>query len=268
MSSAPFVSVVTGSSSGIGRAVAIEFANRGDFLVLHGNRNLSGLQHTADQALASGSAGILAVTADLQSHASVHEVVRASFARFGYVDAWVHMAGADVLTGGGRQLRFSDKLEQLWRTDICGMMNLSRLVSERMLNQTMRPHLPSMIHIGWDQSTTGMEGDSGQLFCTIKAAVTAFSRSLAMSVAPKMRVNCVAPGWIKTEWGAAASPGWEARAKGESMLNRWGEPNDIAKAVAWLCSPDASFVNGQTLCVNGGWKSMSLSARCETTFKP
>jgi 3-oxoacyl-[acyl-carrier protein] reductase len=268
MKSAPFVSVVTGSSSGIGRAVAIELAKRGDFLVLHGNRNLSGLQSTADQALSSGSAGVLAITADLQCIASVHELVRSSFARFGYVDAWVHMAGADVLTGNSRQLRFKDKLEQLWRTDVCGMMNLSRLVSDRMLNQPQRPHLPNMIHIGWDQSSTGMEGDSGQLFCTIKAAVAAFSRSLAMSVAPKIRVNCVAPGWIKTEWGAAASPGWESRATGESMLDRWGEPNDIAKAIAWLCSSDSSFVNGQTICVNGGWKSMALSARCETTFMP
>jgi 3-oxoacyl-[acyl-carrier protein] reductase len=267
MSSAPFVSVVTGSSSGIGRAVANELAKRGDFLVLHGNRNLSGLQATANQSLVNGSSGALAITADLQSIASVQELVRAAFARFGYVDAWIHMAGADVLTGNSRQLGFGAKLEQLWRTDVSGMMNVSRLVAERMLNQPARTQLPTMIHVGWDQSTTGMEGDSGQLFCTIKAAVAAFSKSLAMSVAPKVRVNCVAPGWIKTEWGAGTSPAWDARAKGESMLDRWGEPNDIAKAIAWLCSSDSSFVNGQTICVNGGWKSMALSARCETTHE-
>ncbi|MCU0711362.1 MAG: SDR family oxidoreductase [Pirellula sp.] len=267
MGSTPFVSVVTGSSSGIGRAVAMELAKRGDFLVVHGNRNVSGLQATANLCLASGSSGVLAIAADIQCQSSAQELVRTAFNRLGHVDAWVHMAGADVLTGDSRQRGFGDKLEQLYRTDVYGTMHLSRLVADRMLNQAARPYLPSMIHIGWDQSTTGMEGDSGQLFCTIKAAVAAFSKSLAMSVAPKVRVNCVAPGWIKTEWGTAASPAWDSRAKGESMLDRWGEPNDIAKTIAWLCSPDSAFVNGQTICVNGGWKSMSLSARCETTYK-
>lgn len=264
--SSPFVSVVTGSSSGIGRAVAIELARRGDFVVVHGNRNIAGLQQTAGLVLAAGASGVLAVTADLQIAASLGELTRAAFARFGYVDAWVHAAGADVLTGGARSLSFSEKLEQLWRTDVVGMMQLSRSVVARMLSQPTRANLPSMIHIGWDQSATGMEGDSGQMFCSVKAAVAAFSKSFALSVAPRVRVNCVAPGWIKTEWGTAASPAWESRATGESMLQRWGEPADIANAICWLCSSKSEFVNGQTIAVNGGWKSMSLAARCETTF--
>lgn len=267
MGSAPFVSVVTGASSGIGQAVALELAKRGDFLAIHGNRNVSGLQVTASQCLDSGASGVFAMIANIQCESSVQELVRGVFSRFGYVDAWIHMAGADVLTGDSRRLGFQDKLEQLYRTDLYGTMHLSRLVAARMLQQPGRAHLPTMVHIGWDQSTTGMEGDSGQLFCTIKAAVAAFSKSLALSVAPKIRVNCVAPGWIKTEWGAAASPAWDSRATGESMLDRWGNPNDVAKTIAWLCSPDSAFVNGQTICVNGGWKSMSLSTRCETTFK-
>jgi len=263
----PFVSVVTGASSGIGRAVSWELAKRGDFLVLHGNRNLSGLQSTAQHCLALGAAGAMAVTADIQASSSVQEMVRVAFAKYGYVDAWIHMAGADVLTGDNRRLGFGEKFEQLWRTDVYGMAHLSRLVADKMLRQCIRQPMPTMIHVGWDQAMTGMEGDSGQLFCTIKSAVAAFSKSFAMSVAPHIRVNCVAPGWIKTEWGTNAAPGWESRAAGESMLNRWGDPADIAKTVAWLCGTESTFVNGQTIAVNGGWKSMQLSARCETTYK-
>jgi 3-oxoacyl-[acyl-carrier protein] reductase len=81
-----------------------------------------------------------------------------------------------------------------------------------------------------------------------------FSRSLARSLAPKVRVNCVAPGWIKTAWGAHASDVWQQRAVRESMLGRWGEPADIAAAVHFLVSPDAGFVTGQVVNVNGGFR--------------
>jgi 3-oxoacyl-[acyl-carrier protein] reductase len=80
----------------------------------------------------------------------------------------------------------------------------------------------------------------------------AFTRSLAKSLAPSIRVNCVAPGWIRTTWGDEASDYWQRRAVRESLLRRWGEPEDIARAVAFLASPAASFITGQILEVNGG----------------
>lgn len=80
----------------------------------------------------------------------------------------------------------------------------------------------------------------------------AFTRSLARSLAPAVRVNCVAPGWIRTAWGAQASDYWQQRATRESLLERWGEPADVAHAVRYLASPAASFVTGHILPVNGG----------------
>jgi 3-oxoacyl-[acyl-carrier protein] reductase len=67
-------------------------------------------------------------------------------------------------------------------------------------------------------------------------------------------VNCVAPGWIRTAWGAGASELWQQRAVRESMLGRWGEPEDIAATVRWLVSPEAAFVTGQIIAVNGGFR--------------
>lgn len=81
----------------------------------------------------------------------------------------------------------------------------------------------------------------------------AFTSSLAMSAAPMVRVNCVAPGWIKTAWGAVSSDYWATTcAKGESLLGRWGTPEDVARTISWLVSPAAEFVNGQCIAVNGG----------------
>jgi 3-oxoacyl-[acyl-carrier protein] reductase len=97
-----------------------------------------------------------------------------------------------------------------------------------------------------------MEGNSGELFAASKNAIMGFSRSLALSLAPKVRVNCIAPGWIKTAWGETASQSWQQRVLNETPLKRWGFPEDIAKLARFLCSSDASFITGQVINVNGG----------------
>ena len=97
-----------------------------------------------------------------------------------------------------------------------------------------------------------MEGDSGQLFAAIKGAVMCFTRSLALSLAPEVRVNCVAPGWIRTAWGETASATWQERVREETPLRVWGLPEDVAETAVWLASSSARFITGQTIRVNGG----------------
>src|SRR6185436_1317432 len=84
-----------------------------------------------------------------------------------------------------------------------------------------------ILNIGWDQAETGMEGDSGQLFGAVKAAVMAFTKSLALTLAPEVRVNCLAPGWIRTAWGEGASQASQDRVLRETQLGRWGMPADV-----------------------------------------
>jgi 3-oxoacyl-[acyl-carrier protein] reductase len=119
----------------------------------------------------------------------------------------------------------------------------------------------TIINIGWDQAEHGMAGDSGELFAAVKGAVMAFTKSLAQSLAPQVRVNCVAPGWIRTEWGDGASEYWQQRAVDESLSARWGTPNDVARAVAWLASPAADFITGHVLPVNGGFRRSPPSSK-------
>ena len=97
-----------------------------------------------------------------------------------------------------------------------------------------------------------MEGDSGELFAATKGAVMSFTRSLALSLAPSVRVNNLAPGWIKTAWGDTASTPWQDRIIRETPLARWGTTQDIAHAARFLVGPGSSFLTGQTLRVNGG----------------
>jgi 3-oxoacyl-[acyl-carrier protein] reductase len=80
----------------------------------------------------------------------------------------------------------------------------------------------------------------------------AFTKSLAVSLAPEVRVNCLAPGWIRTAWGEDASEAWQVRACSEAPLGRWGKPEDVAEAACWLVSEEASFVTGQVIRIDGG----------------
>ncbi|MCE9605404.1 MAG: SDR family oxidoreductase [Planctomycetia bacterium] len=240
--------VVTGSSSGIGQAIALELAAAGAAVIVHGRSNPEGAETTAAAIRAGGGAATV-LLADLADEAASTAFADAAWNWRTGLDIWVNNAGVDVLTGDAAKWSFDRKLAALWQVDVAATIRLSRIVGPRMRE---RGNDGTIINIGWDQAETGMAGDSGEMFAAVKGAVIAFTRSLAHSLAPLVRVNCVAPGWIKTEWGDDAADYWQRRAIGESLRERWGAPQDVARAVRFLASPAADFVTAHVLPVNGG----------------
>ncbi len=245
--------VVTGAGGGIGRATALELARAGADLVIHTGTRSHRLAALAEQ-LRQSKRNIHSVVADLRHQDTHQSFVDEAWSFQGSVDVWVNLAGADVLTGEAADLSFEQKLAALWNVDVLATIGLSRLAGSRMAGQTTAAGSACIINIGWDQVQCGMEGDSGEMFSAVKGAVTAFTRSLAKSLAPRVRVNCLAPGWIRTGWGQQASEYWQERAQNESLLNRWGTPEDVAQAACFLASPAANFMTGQTLNINGGFR--------------
>ena len=239
--------VVTGSTSGIGRAIALALAEAGANVLIHGRRSLESAEAVAQECRACQAKSHV-VMADLRHEMECADLVVQAWQKFSVIDIWINNAGADTLTGEAAKWSFERKLQELWEVDVRATMLLSRMVGERMKRQGRGV----ILTMGWDQAETGMEGDSGQLFGASKGAVMAFTRSLAVSLAPEVRVNCLAPGWIRTAWGAGASDTWQARVASETPLGRWGTPADVARTALWLVSPAAQFLTGQIVRINGG----------------
>lgn len=244
---AGMTAVITGASSGIGREMALEFAQAGANLGVHYFRSHAAAEQTAQQVIELQRQATL-FRADIRSPDDLTRLVEDAWQVLGRVDVWVNNAGVDLLTGDGAKLGYDAKLEQLLEGDVRSTLLLTRLVAKRMRDQGGG----SVLNIGWDQADRGMEGDSGELFATSKNAIMGFTRSAALSYAPTVRINCIAPGWIRTAWGETASDVWQQRVLRETPLARWGTPQDIAKLARFLCSPDASFITGQVVNCNGG----------------
>ncbi|MCA8987307.1 MAG: SDR family oxidoreductase [Planctomycetaceae bacterium] len=239
--------MVTGSSSGIGRAIALELARAGAAVGIHYANNRAGAEQTAELIQQAGGT-VQIFSGDLAESSRHESLVDAVFNWRSDVSIWVNNAGVDLLTGGARSLPYLEKLNRLFAVDVRATVSLSRLAGARFRERGTG----SIINIGWDQAERGMEGESGELFATAKNAVMGFSRSLAMSLAPEVRVNCIAPGWIRTAWGEQAGEIWQQRVLAETPLKRWGTPEDIARFVRYLVSEDAAYLTGQVYYVNGG----------------
>lgn len=244
------VALVTGASSGIGQAIAVRLAQAGCDLIIHYNENRSGALETAGIASEFGRSTTL-LQCDLSNSEHVNRFTEKAWSWRSRLDLLINNAGGDVLTTERKDWSFEEKLDYLWNLDVRSSIRVSRALGERMRNQTL-PSLPAIFNIGWDQAELGQAGDSGQMFSTIKGAIMAFTRSLAKSLAPEVRVNCVAPGWIRTSWGESTSEYWNDRAVNESLLKRWGTPEDVANVICFLASDAGEFINGQVIPVNGG----------------
>ncbi len=243
--------MVTGASSGIGRAIALAYAAAGADVLVTYARNEAGAAETAAAAAGLGVQAAV-VQADLADAAAVERLVAEAFERLGRVDAWVNNAGADILTGAGAGATELEKLDRLLAVDLRGTVLCSWAVAGRM----KQAGGGVILNMSWDHVATapplGMPGRESEMFSAVKGGVAAFSRSLARTVAPEVRVNVLAPGWIATAFAGTLSAAARQQVADSTPLGRWGAPEDVAQAAVFLASPQAAFLTGVVLPVNGG----------------
>jgi 3-oxoacyl-[acyl-carrier protein] reductase len=240
--------LVTGASSGIGRAIAIGAARAGADVAVTYRINDAGAREVEQAIVALGRRAAV-FRLDIANDASLRGLGKAVRTAFGRIDAWVNNAGADILTGAAAALTDSQRLDLLLAVDLRGTIHASWCAAELLGAQESGGVI---INMSWDHVLAGMAGTNPQMFAAVKGGVLAFSKSLARSLAPRVRVNVIAPGWIETSFGEALDEHRHRAIAASTPLERWGTPDDVAGAAIFLASPAAAFITGQAILVGGG----------------
>jgi len=239
------VAIVTGSSRGIGRAVAERFAAQGAKVAVNCVKGERDAEAVVD-AIRSGGGEAVSVRGDVSRSADVRDLVRATVDAFGQVDILVNNAGVMVSTS------FMDATEEDWDRTIDVNLKGAYLCSKEVVPVMLRPGAGRIINMS---SNSGLYHPSAMRFTEYvvsKAGMNGLTKALALALGPQITVNAICPGWIKTEMIKGTDPEVERKILAETPLGRWGTPEEVAAAALFLASRDADFITGELLIVAGG----------------
>ncbi|KAF0995697.1 3-oxoacyl-[acyl-carrier-protein] reductase [Geobacillus sp. TFV-3] len=238
------IALVTGASRGIGRAVALELARQGANVAV----NYAGSEAKANEvveAIRSLGREAIAVQADVARAEDVERMVKTTIDHFGRLDILVNNAG---ITRDNLLMRMKEEeWDAVINTNLKGVFLCTKAATRPMMKQ----RYGRIINIA---SVVGVMGNPGQAnYVAAKAGVIGLTKTAARELASRnITVNAVAPGFITTDMTEALSPELKAEMLKQIPLARFGEPDDIARVVAFLASDAASYMTGQTLHVDGG----------------
>ena len=237
------VAVVTGSSRGIGRAIAQAVAREGCALVVNAARSIAEARAVADAITAAGGRA-LAVQADVGDPAQAQELIARAEREYGRVDVLVNNAG--IVDRSGLWQISQAGWSEMMAVHVTGPFFASRAAAEAMVKQGAG----AIINIA---SMRGIDPGSGPLHYSVsKAAVLMLTKCLARDLAPHVRVNAIAPGYTETAFHADRTIAERQQITSRIPLRRFGRPEDIAGAAVFLASDGAAYMTGHTLVLSGG----------------
>jgi len=238
------IAVVTGSSRGLGRAIAVKLASLGAKVVVNYHSNRPAAEETLHLIQAAGGEATV-VQADVSVFAEAQGLIQAAVEHYGRLDILVNNAGTT------RDGLLAMMTENAWDVVIDTNLKSVFSCSRAALRPMMKQRWGRIVNIA---SVAGLAGNPGQTnYAAAKAGIIGFTKALAKEIGSRnVTVNAVAPGYIPTELSSTIPP--ELLAKGMAMtpLGRPGTPEDVANAVAFLASDEANYITGQTLAVDGG----------------
>jgi len=237
--------LVTGSSRGIGRATAIAFGQEGARVVVNYVKDKGSADSVVEEIKRIGG-DAFAVQADVSVEEDVQRMIEESVKHFGAIDILVNNAG--IVFGVPILEKTVEQWERTLRVNLIGTFLCIKYALPHMKGRVGA----AIVNIS---STNGIDSLSPESadYDTSKAGVISLTKNFAQTLAPEIRVNSVAPGWVDTEINKDLSKEFIKSETDKIALGRWGRPEEIAKTVLFLCSEDASFITGSTIVVDGGY---------------
>ena len=237
--------LVTGSSRGIGRAIAVELAREGWAVCVNYLEHREAAEDLV-RLLRAEDWEAIAVRADVSDRDAVEAMVRTAQAELGPIELLVNNSGISY------QGLFQDTSNEIWDRTLAVNLTGARNAAQAVLPHMLSEKRGCIVNIS---SMWGLRGASCEVaYACSKAAIIGLTRSLALELAPSgIRVNCVAPGCIETDMVRVLGEETRAMLVEETPLGRLGTPEDIAHAVAFFASEKASFLTGQVLTADGGF---------------
>ena len=235
---------VTGAGRGIGKAIALELAAKGAFVIVNYNGSKEAAEQTVAEIKAAGGDAI-AYQCSVSDYEACGAMITALIKEYAHIDILVNNAG---ITRDGLLMKMSEEdFDAVINTNLKGCFNTIRHMSRYFLKQ----RAGKIINIS---SVSGILGNAGQAnYSASKAGVIGLTKAVARELASRgINVNAVAPGFVETDMTDALSDSVKENLKSQIPLGKIGHPQDIAKAVAFLASPDANYITGQVLSVDGG----------------
>ncbi len=245
------VVIVTGSSGGIGRAAIKAFAREGADVVIHYRSNENEANILEEEVAALGRRALLArvdFTDMKHVQSEVQNMVDSTIKKFGRIDVLVNLAGYPARGEWNKKL-FELTAEDFFKplnVDLFGSFLCARAVAPHMIRQEKGV----IVNVS---STPALSGhDRGFAFTVAKAGIIGLTKALAFELSPFVRVNTVALGNVETTWTLELNKEELSVAREENLAKRFGSQEEVARTLIFLCSDDSSFVNGQTLVLDGG----------------
>lgn len=244
------VAIVSGASRGIGEAIAVAFADAGAKLSI-ASRKLEGVEAVAAKLRERG-AEVHAMAAHVGNVEQCHALVRGTVERFGRADVLVNCAGTNPYFGPMVNID-PGAYEKTFEVNLRGAFETSRVFAQHVIERNGKGSIVTITSVAGLRAAP-LQGVYGMT----KAALVSMTQTLAFELGQSgVRVNAIAPGLVETRLAAAilSSPEMLEHANRHTALGRVGQPEEIAAAALFLASDAASYVTGQTLCVDGGFSS-------------
>lgn len=240
------VVLVTGSSRGIGRSIAVRFAREGANVIVNYRSNKKEAE-TITEIISSYGNDCISIQADVSKEEEVKEMVEKIIEKYGRIDVLVNNAGIAI------DLDFEDRKVEDWHdtldTNLVGVFLVSKYVGKYMKEQQYGKIVNISSTNGLDTTYTySVDYDAS------KAALINLTKNLAIEFSPYVNVNAIAPGWVDTEMNAELSKEYLKEEKNKILLKRFAEPEEIADVVLFLASDKARYIDGETIRVDGGIK--------------